>query len=63
MYKLWCRGVWSEDKNLILKSIFSLNDVLKDTPVIPTSIINEEKMFSDGSWDQAKARLCVRGGI
>ena len=62
-YNSWCKSIRSEIKNLIEKSTFGLENPKNNEHVIPTTFIFKIKLQSDGSWDKAKARCCVRGDI
>ena len=63
VYKLWCRSIRAEIRNLIEKGTFSFDDIPANIQVIPTTLINKVKLLSDGTWDKAKSRICVRGDI
>ena len=62
-YKLWSRAIRAEINNLVTHGTFSLEEANKDEFVIPTTLVFKVKLTSDGSWDKAKARICVRGDI
>ena len=62
-FKLWSRAIKDELRNLITQSTFSIEDSTNDDVVIPTTYVFKIKLKSDGSWDKAKARCCVRGDI
>ena len=61
--KLWCNSIWSEVKNLVEKSTFGLENPKNNEHIIPTTFIFKIQLQTDGSWDKAKARCCVREDI
>ena len=62
-FNLWSRAVRAEIHNLVSHGTFSIEDPRADDHVIPTTCIFKVKLESDGTWDKAKARYCVRGDI
>ena len=62
-FTVWVRAIRSELKNLMSLGTFSIEKNRKEEKVIPTTLVLKIKLTSDGSWDKAKARICVCGDI
>ena len=62
-FKLWCRTIHVELRNLISQGIFVLDHPDKKEKIILMTLVLKVKLTLKGNWDKAKACICIRGDV